>query len=188
MLPTPVSAGAPVPGQPGRWCTEARNSVGSASNSVLGAVAVVDVEIDHRDAPQPGLLGDPRADGDVGEEAEAHRVLGAGVMAGRPHGAERPRDLAGRHGSHRLRDSPGRALRGVDEPGETGVSGSSGTRPRAGSARERGLEVMRGVHEGEVRRLDRLGGLRFEVEVAGLVQGVQHRRQPLRPFRVAEPV
>ena len=56
---------------------------------VLRAIAVMHVEIDHRDAGDamdlPRLLG---ADGDIVEQAEAHRLGGLGVVAGRAGGAE----------------------------------------------------------------------------------------------------
>ena len=56
---------------------------------VLGAVAVVDVEIEDRDALEAVRLdGVHGADRHVVEDAEAHGAIGRGVMPGRAHGAE----------------------------------------------------------------------------------------------------
>jgi len=55
----------------------------------LGAVAVVNVEIDDRDALGSMVcLGMARRDGGIVEQAEAHRPFRLGVMAGRPYGNE----------------------------------------------------------------------------------------------------
>jgi hypothetical protein len=55
----------------------------------LGAVAVVDIKVDHGDASEPVcppcMQG---ADGYVVEQAEAHRLFGFGMMTGRTHGAK----------------------------------------------------------------------------------------------------
>ena len=54
------------------------------AEDLLGAVAVVDVPIDDRHAPDPELgLRVPRSDRDVVEQAEAHRAAGQRVVAGR---------------------------------------------------------------------------------------------------------
>jgi hypothetical protein len=62
---------------------------------VLGAIAVVDVEVGDRDALEPvrfeGMRG---CDGDVVEQAEAHRACALGVVAGWADGAERGADVA----------------------------------------------------------------------------------------------
>ena len=61
----------------------------------LGAVAVMDVEIDHGDALIAVRLARvQRADRDVVEQAEAHGARRLGVVAGRPDGAEGVGDLA----------------------------------------------------------------------------------------------
>jgi len=60
-----------------------------AAEAVFGAVAVVDVEVDHRNTRQVVRRQCMRRrDGDVVEETETHRRGPFGVMAGRPHGAE----------------------------------------------------------------------------------------------------
>ena len=66
-----------------------------AGDDVLGAVAVVDVEVDDRDALEAAHVERvARGDGDVVEEAEAHRLVARRVMAGRAHRAERVGDVA----------------------------------------------------------------------------------------------
>ena len=55
----------------------------------LGPVPVMDVPVDDRHALEPELaLGDARRDGDVVEDAEAHRAPGERVVARRPHERE----------------------------------------------------------------------------------------------------
>ena len=77
---------------------------------VLGAVAVVDVEIHDRDAlGAVRRLGVPRGDGGVVEEAEAHRGRDLGVMSGRAGRDEGVADLA----AHHLVDREDRASRGA---------------------------------------------------------------------------
>ncbi len=73
----------------------------------LRAVAVMHVPVDDRDALEPELaLGDARRDGDVVEDAEAHRAAGERVMAGRPHerepSAQRRLDRGARRERRRL--------------------------------------------------------------------------------------
>ena len=65
---------------------------------VLRAVAVMDVEIDDRDAlGAVGRLGVTRGDGRIVEEAKAHRRRDFGMMAGRARGDEGVSDLLGHH-------------------------------------------------------------------------------------------
>src|SRR5205823_5300406 len=69
----------------GRGIKEAR-IVGEAG---LRAIAVMDVEIDHRDAGEAVRLARPqRPNRDIVEEAEAHRPPRLGMMAGWAHRAE----------------------------------------------------------------------------------------------------
>ena len=98
---------------------------------VLGAVAVVDVEIDDGDALDAmGRLGVAGGDRRVVEEAEAHRRRRLGVVAGRPGGDEGVVDAARRR-PRRRRTSPRRPsaapLRSV--PGDIAVSESSWIAP-----------------------------------------------------------
>ena len=77
---------------------------------MLGAVAVMDVEIHDRDAlGAMRFLRVPGGDGDVVEEAEAHRGRDLGVMAGR---AGRDESVAN-PAAHHLVDREDRASRGA---------------------------------------------------------------------------
>ncbi len=77
---------------------------------VLGAVAVMDVEIHDRDPLGPVRgLGVARGDGGVIEEAEAHRGRDFGVMSGRAGRDESVANLA----AHHLVDREDRASRGA---------------------------------------------------------------------------
>ena len=69
--------------------------IGIVPENILRAVAVMHVEIDHRDALEPMRVTQMQcADRDVVEEAKAHRALALGMMAGRAHGAKGVRHLA----------------------------------------------------------------------------------------------
>ena len=89
----------------------------------LGAVAVMDVEIDDGDARQPVRLQRvQRGDGDIVENAKAHRRGGFGVVARRAHGAERHVVLARQHRIHRGDARAGGAIGGFARTGrEEGV-------------------------------------------------------------------
>ena len=65
-----------------------------APENILGAVAVVHVEIHNRNALDPACQRVRRADGDMVEQAETHRRVARRVMAGRAHRAERARGSA----------------------------------------------------------------------------------------------
>ena len=61
----------------------------AAAEDLGGAIAVVDVPVEDEDPLGPELGNrQRRGDGDVVEEAEAHRPRGLGVMAGWPAGTE----------------------------------------------------------------------------------------------------
>jgi hypothetical protein len=55
---------------------------------MLGAVSVMDIEIDNEHSLVADLLGITRADSDVIEYAESHCPVGLGMVAGRSHRAE----------------------------------------------------------------------------------------------------
>ena len=78
----------------------------------LGAVAVMDVEIEDREPRQ--LVYGARLQGrhrDVVEHAKAHGLHGLGMVAGRPHGAERVPGLARHHRVDRGAGGAGRPQR-----------------------------------------------------------------------------
>ena len=150
----------------------------------LGAVAVVGVVVEDPHA-LAGVGEGGGDDGDVGDEAEAHRVGRRGVVTGRAHGAERGVALAlaqrldrGQPGAggevggrRRVRAQPGV---GVDPPAA------------AGGHRLQPVEVPLGVHTSQVVAL---GGHRFErddgVGEPGPLDAGDHRLQPRRPLGVA---
>ena len=79
----------------------------------LGAVAVVDVPVEDQD-PLGAALGDRvgRSDGDVVEQAEAHRPVALGVVARRPQAAEGEAAL-GQQSFGGVHGSAGRVRRGL---------------------------------------------------------------------------
>ena len=83
--------GPPVPGNNiPYWCRDDVQHALVAPEDGVGAVAVMDVEIDDRDACEPELrLGVSSRDGDVVQEAEAEGQVGERVVAGRPDERER---------------------------------------------------------------------------------------------------
>ncbi len=98
------------------------------------AVAVVDVPVEHEHAAE-AHFGDRRGgrDGDVVEQAEAHRARPLGVVAGRAHGAEarlrfareqRPRPARRRRPRHAvaaLKEASADERVGVDRPAPGGA-------------------------------------------------------------------
>ena len=82
---------------------------------VLRAVAVVDVEIDDRDALGAVYrLGVTRGDGRIVEETKAHRRRDFRMMARRARGDEGVSDLPGHHLVDREDRAPGRAKGGLE--------------------------------------------------------------------------
>jgi hypothetical protein len=86
----------------------------AAAEGLGGAVAVVDVPVEDEDA-LGAQLGDRQLGGDrdVVEEAEAHRPVRLGVVAGRPAGAEGDRGVAGEEPADHLAGAPGRVKGGA---------------------------------------------------------------------------
>ena len=85
-------------------------TLASLQKYILRAIAVMNVEIDDRDALRAmGGLRVARGDGGVVEKAEAHRRRAFGVMAGRPR-----RDKGvGEAPAHHFIDRESRAARGA---------------------------------------------------------------------------
>ena len=116
----------------------------------LGAVAVVDVEVDHGDAGQP--VGAPRPlgpDHDIVEEAEPHRPAGLGMVARRAHRAEGVIRLAGEDRVHRRRHrarSPPRRLARGRRHHRVGVDGDASF---IGHVGENGVHQLMVVRPGE---------------------------------------
>ena len=91
----------------------------------LRAVAVVDVDVDDRDAREPARERVRRGDRDVVEEAEAHRAVALGVVARRPD--QRERRLAARraHAQPPATAAPAASSAISYDSGEVKVSASS---------------------------------------------------------------
>ena len=153
----------------------------------LSAVTMVDVEVGDGDARRAGGLGGAGGDGDVGEQAEAHGAGWTGVVPGRAHGAEGALDVAAGRGPGRLNDAAGRPHRGAER-----ARRDLGVRVGVGDAIgwSQGLDRLHerlAMHPGQVRGLDRrrLAAIKNQPGLIG--HCIQHRPQPLRPFRVTRP-
>ena len=151
----------------------------------LGAIAVVDVEVDHRHPRQPGRLGHTRRHREVGVEAEAHGPVRFGMVARRPDGAEGPLQLARRHcpdGSDRRAGGPLRGLKAADVHRRIGVEPHQ---PPRLAGRADLLEIGPVMHTGEVGllRARRLAPVEVKRRVVG--QSIQHRAEPLGPLGMA---
>ena len=118
------------------------------AKDVLGAVAVVHVEVDHRHPLQPVLLERVgRAHRDVVEEAESHGPAALGVMPGRAHAAEGVARLAPQiTRSVACTTAPAARSAARSECGFIAVSGSRCTRPRLGHAGLERVQVVLGMH------------------------------------------
>ncbi len=108
-----------------------------APEDVLGAVAVVDVEIDDGDALDAmGRLGVPGGDRRVVEEAEAHRRRRLGVVAGRPVWRRRRCRRGASTTSSTANVAPPAERNAASKvPGDIAVSESSWIAPWVGLAR-----------------------------------------------------
>ena len=130
-------------------------------------------------------LGVPGADGDAVEQAEAHALGGAGVVARWTHGAEGVFHLAGHDGIDGVHDTADGAQRDVEGArADHRVAGaefaSAGFDIMPG-----GFEVLAGMAEQNVIRLRRLLGKRHALlREAALLQGLNHSQKPRRSFRM----
>ena len=151
-----------------------------AAEDRLGAVAVVDVEIDDGHPLQPELrLRVARRDGDVVDEAESHRPVGERMVAGRP--AERETAAV-----DRLEREPRREERRVEarRPGRcVGIEQRVLLEPvqpldvGAGVGREHLLDCRPPLDRCRLERRQRLDPLSpLGVEVPGEVQEREARR------------
>src|SRR6202012_4394862 len=101
-----------------------------AGDDVLGAVAVVDVEVDDGHALEAAHVERvARGDGDVVVEAEAHRGVARGVVAGRPDGAEGVLGAAVQHEVGGGDGGAGGAQRGLAREAAGGGGGGHGRPP-----------------------------------------------------------
>ncbi len=155
--------------------------VAALEEGVLGAVAVMDVVVEDGDALGAPLSEQPGGgDGDVVEQAEAHRLGGRGVVAGRAHQTECVTRPAGADGVGCLDKGAHGAQCGVERAGRhRGVGVDPPTLAGTELADERHVGgCMHELERGVVR------GLGLEVrhalpEAAGL-QRLDDGREPLR--------
>ena len=162
--------------------------VAVALEHVLRAVAVMDVEIHHRDPPQPmlpaGMLGGDR---DVVEQAEAHGGIGLGMVPGRPHRAERIVRRPAEHRIDRRDHGAGRAQRrlaGAARHAGVGVEGNdAGFRDR----RQHGLDEAPVVDEGECVDRRRRRFLPHQWREFRCLQRRQDGAQPVGAFGMVRP-
>ena len=115
----PTSSRRPVPGYSGHSCNDTYAHALVGVEGLLRAVAVVRVVIDDQDA-FAALRERSRRDGDVVEQAEPHRALGAGVVAGRSHGEEGGVAVAGCERVGGGEPGAGGPYRGRPRPGRHG--------------------------------------------------------------------
>ena len=80
---------------------------------LLGAVAVVHVDVDYRDVGRAARLSAPHRDGGFVEQAEAHGVEARGVVARRTHHREDASRGVAEHGVGRGGCACGRGERDV---------------------------------------------------------------------------
>lgn len=115
-------------GIPGGLVGAGEEDGGVVVKDVLGAVAVVDVPVHDEDFRcTVFFLGVAGADGDVIEEAEAHALGGAGVVAGGTDGAEGALELAGHDEVHGIEDgADGVGGDGVAFVADLGIAGAEG--------------------------------------------------------------
>ncbi len=162
-----------------------------AGDDVLGAVAVMDVEVDDRDPLEAAHVERvARRNGDVVEEAEAHRVVARRVVAGRANGAEGVRDGTvddrvgrrdgGAGGAHDRGPGAGRG----DGVGVDGAAHAGGGDPLEQVAQLADVAAL--VRQGDVAQRDRrrLALLERRGQPGGdevVLDGIE----PLRAFGVA---
>ena len=152
----------------------------------LRAVAVMGVDVDDDDA-LAGVGQRGGDDRDVGDDAEAHRLHGGGVVARRAHGAERGVAVTTAQRLDRRQPGAGgepRRLPGVRPGVGVGVEAPA----TGGGDRLDPIEVGAGVHALQLghRRRARLERHEGVVDV-GQAAPVDHRTQPLGALRMAWP-
>ena len=107
------------PGSTGTGASRRRAPSGRSSKHVLGAVAVVDVPVEDRARARrpPRACSARAAIATLLKQAEAHRAVRLGVVAGRPHGGEaRCRPRAARPRAARSIEAAGREPRDLEAP------------------------------------------------------------------------
>ena len=143
-----------------------------AGDDVFGAVAMVHIEVDDGDALEAAHVERMAGcDGDVVEEAEAHRLVAGRVVAGRPHRAEGVLDGA-------VDDRVGRRHRCA--------GGAHGGRPGARRGHRVGVEGARAAARGDAfEQIAKLADVAALVGAAEVFHG--HHRRLAALERVGQP-
>ena len=186
--PAPVSVAAPVPGIERVLVRRDVEHAAVVPERVLRAVAVVHVEVDDRDALEAVRRARVcRRDGDVVEQAEAHRLHRRRVMAGRPHEAVRRCHVAAHHGIDRVQ-------RAADDVRRDVVRTRRDQRVRIDPAAAllacspHGIDVARVVHQRQlVGRCRARRDARQLREQSALFEQRHRRRHAARRSRDASP-
>jgi len=159
---------------------------GIGPENLLRAVAVMDVEIDDRDALQAvPLLRMPRRDRHIVEEAETHGPRGLGMVAGRAHRHERIGGPFFDHLVDRQRRAAGPAQRRLEAAGR---HGGVGIEPHESLLRGGRLDFPHIVERVAKRDGFERGGRRLHAgEVLELLvfERLLDRAQTVGPFRMA---
>ena len=167
----------------------AEQDPGLVGEQVLGAVAVMHVEVHDGDALDPvGFQGVGRADGDIAEETEAHRAAALGVVAGRPHRAERALDVLPKDEVHRVDEcARGAQGRGQRVRAHDGV-GVEAAQRRGRRGTQQTIDVRCVVDSDELLARD-LRGLDGApcIRDAGLLHVRADRGEPFRSLGVTGP-
>ena len=156
---------------------------------VFGAVAVVDVEIDNgraSDTMRGQRVRGP--DGDVVEQAEAHRPTALGVVARRAHGTEGGPALLAHDEVGGQHDRAGRVEGGRQRMGVHRRVGVEEVQPGRGTLRLDRRDVVALVNAGDLLVRGRLRRVVAQVGVEpGADQPVPDRVQPVRALGVVRP-
>jgi hypothetical protein len=143
---------------------------------VIGAVAVVDVPVEHQHS-----LGAVevervlRRDGDVVEQAKPHRARSLGVVTRRPQTAERDVRLAARKRIDRLDGSTGGVHRGLERARARDRVDVEHPSPVPAEARDP-IDVGFGMHRLQAVCRDVLGLDKLEAEPVAVCQSPLDRR------------
>ena len=159
---------------------------GQIPQDALGAIAVMNVEIDHRHPFKPvGRPGVQRADGGVVEEAEAHRRVRLGMMTGRAHGTKGVAATPARHFVHRRHhraDRPQRRLARMARDEGVGIQLVNAV--VTGHRRENALDMSLGVGQQQMLGASLRRGLAQKIKEVLMFKNVSNRPQPIRAFRM----
>ena len=159
------------------------------AEDVLGAVAVVNVEVDDGNPRETVRLQGMRgSNGDVVENAEAHGLIAGGVMARRTAGDKGTGDVAAHHQinrHHRTTSGMVGGLQGMRVHAGVGVEGMPAF---GGRGRFDKIDIGGVMHPQQLAAMRARGFvMRQEIEQVGGVQPVVDCTQPRGAFRMPDP-